>query len=254
MRIVFAFFAMLVCIGAACAQSAPASAPATRGAGRLPHLEVDVKGKTVRMECESINIFGPLEFLVCGTGKNEYESVLRSDARPSHLHLALLMIGLQPGRPIEYDETEKKWLAPTGPALTMSIEFMKDGKIVTIPAEQSMRAMKTKEAMPEVTWVFTGSKIMADKRYAADATGYLVSVVNFELTPIDFPELESNANETLLYETNPDAVPPTGTKVTLIIKPSEKLKPPPRTTAPRPPLPAVTQPASRPSLPREARG
>jgi hypothetical protein len=255
MRNLIACFTMLICLRVASAQTAPATAPATQKAGRLPHLDVDLKTKTVRMECESINIFGPLEFLVCGTGKNEYESVLRSDARPSHLHLALLMIGLQPGHPIEYDETAKKWLAPSGPALKMSMEFEKDGRTVTIPAEQSMRAMKTKKPMPEVTWVFTGSKIMPDKRYAADATGYLVSVVNFELTPIDFPELESNSNDTLLWETNPDVVPPTGTKVTLIIQPSDKLKPPPPTTAPKtPPVPAAPQPASQPAIPREARG
>ena len=212
----------------------PATAPSTQGAkGKLPFLDVDVKKRTVRMECESLNITGPLEFLVCGTGKNEYESVLRSSARPSHLHLALIMIGLEPGKPIRYDEAKKEWLPPTGPPLKMTLEFEKDGKPVTLAATKTLRAMKDKRPMPDATWVFTGSKIMPEKKYAADVTGYLVSIVNFELTPIDFPALESNANETLLWETNNQVLPPTGTKVTLVIQPAEKVVAPPATTAPK---------------------
>ena len=234
MKAFSACFVILALFASASAQTLPASVPTTQpGVGNLPHIQVDVKNKTVRMECEALNITGTLEFLCCVKGPNEYESVLRSEVRPSHLHLALLMIGLKPGAPIRYDEQEKKWLPPTGPALKMSIEYQKDGKTITIPAERTMREIKTKKPMPDVTWVFSGSKIMPGERYAADSTGYLVSVVNFELTPVDFPVLESNANETLLWETDPDVCPPTDTKVTLIIEPADKLKPPPATTAPK---------------------
>ena len=52
--------------------------------------------------------------------------------------------------------------------------------------------------MPPLTWVFAGSKIMPEKVYAADVTGYLVTVINFELAVIDVPLLASSANETLV--------------------------------------------------------
>ncbi len=197
------------------------------------------------MDCESLNITGPLEFLCCVRGTNEYESVLRSDVKPSHLHLALLMLGLQPGHPIRYDEKTDQWLPPTGPALKMKLEFEKDGKMVTIPANESMRDIKTKKPMPPVTWVFSGSKILPDRRYAGDLTGYLVSVVNFELTPVDFPALESNANETLVWETNSEVMPPRGSKVTLIIQPAEKTEAPARPRRPRRSRPRSTSPWSR---------
>jgi len=226
--------ALLLC-SPVLAQTTPTTNPYTIGVGNLPHLSVDVKNKTLRMDCESLNIDGPLEFLCCRTGTNEYESVLRSDVRPSHLHFGLLMLGLEPGRGIHFDQEKQKWVPPSGPPLKLSVEFEKNGKTITLPAEQLMREIKTKEPMPEVTWVFTGSRIVPGKRYAADATGYLVSVVNFELSPVDFPALESSSNDTLEWETNKAVAPPAGTKVTLIFQPAEKVKPPPHETGTKPP-------------------
>jgi hypothetical protein len=86
-----------------------------------------------------------------------------------------------------------------------------------------MRNVKTKKEMPAMTWIFAGSHVMPDGVYAADKTGYIVSVVNFELTVIDIPELASNSNETLEWEVNPDVAPPKNTKVTMILEPAAKV-------------------------------
>jgi hypothetical protein len=64
--------------------------------------------------------------------------------------------------------------------------------------------------------------VMEDGKYAADTTGYIVSVVNFDLTVIDIPELASSANETLEWEYNPDIVPAKGATVWMIIEPAGK--------------------------------
>jgi hypothetical protein len=74
--------------------------------------------------------------------------------------------------------------------------------------------------MGPMDWVFDGSRMLPDGRYAADLTGYVVSIVNFDLTMIDVPQLASNANETLEWEYNPDLVPPPGTPVTMTIEPA----------------------------------
>jgi hypothetical protein len=61
---------------------------------------------------------------------------------------------------------------------------------------------------------------MNDGNYAADSTGYLISVVNFDMTVIDIPDLASASNETLEWERNPETIPPAGTKVTMVIEPA----------------------------------
>jgi hypothetical protein len=203
--------------------SAEAPAPAAGAKiGKLPHLEFDAARKFVRVECDALGTDAPLEFFCCKTGTNEYESVLRSPVMPSDLHTALLAIGLAPGEPVTYSEALKKWIAPHGPPLHITMEYEKDGKIVSSPAFRWMRDVKTKKEPKGFTWVFTGSRVMPDGKYAADVTGYIVSVVNFDLTVIDIPELASSANETLEWERNPDVAAKPGTKVWMVIEPAGK--------------------------------
>ncbi len=227
--------------------------------GKLPHLEFDLDKKQVRVECEALDTAAPLEFFCCETGTNEYESLLRSSVTPSNLHTALLAIGLKPGSPVTYSEAEKKLIPPSGPPLRISVEFEKDGKTIHALAQHWLRDDKTKREPPHFGWVFAGSRVMPDGKYAADMTGYIVSVVNFDLTMIDVPELASSANETLEWERNPDVAPKGGTKVTMIIEPMGGGADVPQSAstptalaapadAPSATTPDTTQPTTSPSL------
>src|SRR5690348_200783 len=158
---------LLVFTISANAQTVPTTAA---GVGKLPFIEVDRAKKQLRVECESLHIEGPLEFFCCVKNTNDYESVIASRVRPSHLHLGLLALGLTPGSTVRFDEQKQKWDPPHGPPLHISVEFEKDGKMVRLPATKLMRDMKTKKSMPEFTWIFSGSRVTADKRYAGDAT------------------------------------------------------------------------------------
>ena len=189
--------------------------------GRLPFVTFDVKKKQVRVECEALAVDAPLEFFCVQVGGSEHESVLRTPAKPSNVHTALLAIGLKPGRPVQYSESLKKWLPPQGPPLHVTLEFTgKDGKAVTVPAYRCMRDLHTRKEMKAMNWIFAGSRVMPDGMFAADATGYVISVVNFDLTLIDIPDLASNSNDTLEWERNPDVAPPGNTKVTMILEPA----------------------------------
>jgi len=83
--------------------------------------------------------------------------------------------------------------------------------------------------MPVMNWIFAGSRVLPEVGYGADAEGYVVSIVNFELTLIDVPKLASSANETLEWETNLDIMPPLGSPMTMIIEPLDKGVVPPAT-------------------------
>src|SRR5690349_6033182 len=111
----------------------------------LPHINVDVKAKQVRVDCQMLGVEAPLEFFCVLSGTNEHESVVRTDAKPSNIHFALLMLGLEPGEPVKYWEAAKKWMPPHGPPLSISVEFKKDGKTVRMPATRLMRSIKSKE-------------------------------------------------------------------------------------------------------------
>jgi hypothetical protein len=190
----------------------------------LEHIRVDVKAKRVEVDCESLNPTIPLEFFCVTKGGNEHEAVLRTGAKPSDIHFALLMLGLKPGAPATFVQSQKLWLPPHGPPLSISCKYLLNGKAMDVPAYRMMRSLKAQTEMPASEWVFDGSRVMPDGRYAADFTGYVVSICNFDLTLIDVPHLVSNANETLEWEFNPDLVPPKGTAVTMVISPAPEDK------------------------------
>lgn len=206
--------------------SAAAAPPTTqRVTNKLPHIQVDVKNRVVRVECESCNAHQDvgLEFFCVVANTNEYESVLRTEAKPSDVHLALLMIGLVPGQPVKYSEETKKWTPPTGPALSITCEWTdKDNKPHTVPAWRLMRDNKTKKESAPITWVFTGSKVMEDGKYGADPTGYVVSVLNSELAVIDVSTLAATALETRELDRNEDLLPEAGRKIWMVIEPAAR--------------------------------
>jgi|GEM_PF-797460 len=220
MRRLFQLILLLV-IGGTGACTAHAADPATKPAlGHFPGISVDAKNKQIRVDCEALNVDIRLEFFCVVNGTNEHESILRTAAKPSDVHAALLMCGLTPGEPVKFSDAMQKWLPPHGPPLHITCEYVKDGKTISVPAYRMMRNSETKKTPNAFTWIFAGSRVMDDGKYAADVTGYMVSVVNFDLTLIDVPELASNANESLEWEYNPDTVPKTGTKVTMVIEPA----------------------------------
>lgn len=207
----------------ACAHYGLAAEPPhgeTPRVGKLPHVQFDAAKKQVRVDCEMLAVDAPLEFFCCVKGTNDYEAMIRSEVKPSNLHLALLAIGLKPGQPLQYSDAAKRWLPPQGPPLQIMMEFQKNGKTVSVPAWSWMRNVKNKKPAPPFTWVFTGSRVMENGAYAADSTGYLVSIVNFDLTVIDVPQLASSSNELLEWERNPDTTPKAGTPVTMVIEPA----------------------------------
>jgi hypothetical protein len=225
-----AIFIALGSVSSRTSADSPATAPASRpgvGVGKLPGIEFNVKTRQVRVECESLNVQMPLEFFCVQDGGPEHESVLRTSAKPSQIHLALLAIGLKPGEPYRYDEKTKQWFPPTGDGVQISCELESNGKKIVVPANRMMRSVKDHKEMPEVAWVFDGSRVLTSGDYAADFTSYVVSLVNFDMTMIDVPALTSNANETLEWECNSDLVPKKGTPVTMIIEPAAPGKVPP---------------------------
>ncbi len=196
---------------------------------RFPFVEVDRVAREVRVESTMIAVDMPIEFLVIADGGPDHEAVLRTRAKPSHVHAGLLLLGLEPGSPVRYVEATRSSVAPFGPPLRLSVRWVDaQGLTRSAPATSFLRSLRDGKSMPDQPFIFAGSMVREDDgAYAADLAGYLVSIVNFELSPIDVPRLASSSNETLEWELDRNTAPPAGTPVTLIITP---IKDPPATT------------------------
>lgn len=182
-----------------------------------PNRTVEVQGKVVLRE-------GPLELLACSPRTREHESIIMVNARPMHIFQALGLIGLEPGAAMRFDEKSDTWSPPRGQALDLRIRYRaKTGERI-VPATAWLRDVKTKQPPRSIPWVFAGSEILEDGRFAADPEGTVVCVVDFFSALIAVGTLHSADNELLWLEANSDAVPPLGTECTLLIRAAGKGK------------------------------
>ncbi len=220
-----------------------------------PPLQVDREAGEVRVATEALRVDRPLEYICVVRGTADHESLLRTTVRPSEIHAGLLALGLEPGRPARYNEAAGQWMAPSGPPIRIEVEWITPGG--TIVRERVGRLLRgverepgdgrRRQSMPPRTFAFVGSQLYQTRdgqtEYAADSTGQVVSLVNFEYPVIDVAALASSDDALLEWEIDPDVAPAQGTAVTMILIPILGDAP---STQP------ATQPATQPNAPMTA--
>ena len=159
---------------------------------------------------------GPIEFFACPRKTKEHESIVAVDATAKLIHTGLLAIGLRPGSPASFYPEFKP---ATGDLVAIRIRWRDDTKDHETSAQTWVKNSQTGEEL-DCDWIFAGSSFWKDPRtgteyYQADA-GDLVCVSNFPAATLDLPITSSQANESLLFETFTERIPPRGTPVELI--------------------------------------
>jgi len=87
---------------------------------------VDMKAKKLIVESKVALREGLLEMLLCKSHTKEHESVLAFDGKAYILHAGLVALGIDPGKPVEF---EPKYREPQGPKLKIELIWKdKDGK------------------------------------------------------------------------------------------------------------------------------
>jgi hypothetical protein len=164
---------------------------------------------------------GPLEVFACPAGTKEHEAVVATKSSAKLVHTALLAIGLEPGRPAEFNPLYRP---AEGPAVTIRMRWRDaDGNDHECRAQEWIRDAATGKELA-VDWVFAGSMFWRnpdDGRdlYQADG-GDLVCVSNFPEAMLDIPVESGQANGELIFEAFEGRVPTAGTPVDMVL--SEK--------------------------------
>jgi hypothetical protein len=193
------------------------------GAARefAPGVRIQWSELTVEVGAEVVMRQGPLELLACSPNTKEHESILRVVARPTHIYQAMGLVGLTPGRPVRYDEKKSRWEPATGEGLDLRVRYLDEkGAVVVVRPEEWLAVAGGSETRSpaELSWTFAGSYTVPDGRFAADLEGTVVCLVDFEAALIAIPALHSADNEQLWLVAKTDAIPPKGTKCTLLIR------------------------------------
>ncbi len=181
-------------------------------------VRIDWKRLTVEVEALVVLRRGSLELLACSPQTREHESILSTKARPLHIYQAMGLIGLEPGSPARYDATSSQWTPSRGEALELRVRYPDGKKSREVPVEQWLVDVKQRRPPDPLDLVFSGSRTLDDGRFAADLDGTVVCVVDFDTALIASGSLHSADNEVLWLAANTSAIPPTGTRCTLIIQ------------------------------------
>jgi len=159
---------------------------------------------------------GLVEYLAVATRGKLHESVLEVDARPLHIQLGLIMLGLEPQGGLRYQGDTK---LPKGPPVDVWVSWEKAGTEVRLPAEQLLWDLNKKRPMEAKPWVFSGSMVTI-AGFAADSEKSLIATYRDPVALIN-NRLPTGSDDTV-YVANHRLLPREGTEVKLIIHAPDK--------------------------------
>jgi len=132
------------------------------------------------------------------------------DVNPSEVHKALESLGLKPGKPCRGEGK------PEGAGLEVVLE-MPDKKQVRV--ERLLTEKRTGRPLPPILWHFTGSA-QKDGKFGADVSGTLISLYPVTDECVIQSALTMKEEGLIKMDTAKELLPPEGTAVTLVIRPS----------------------------------
>ncbi len=187
---------------------------------RVGQVFVDRKARKVEMPARVNMTEGILEYYAVGSNGKLHESVLELLPEPSHLHLALLLIGLEPTvwDPATVDQMPKA--KTLGSPLELWVEWDADGEHHRARAESWLYNRGVKAAPTAQAWVFQGSTFW-NNRYAADTDRSVIGLIPDSQTVINIVGDIGNPyrGDAQGYEVYTAKIPPKGTSVTVVIEP-----------------------------------
>ncbi len=199
----------------------------------FPHVRVNVATRTIEIDCEIPVVADEsdlppvfLETVLCIAGTKDHESLLSTRAEASHVHAALLLIGLEPGAPgsFEWEGDQIRPIPAKGGALSITLRSGSD--TMATPSDWISNARDGTPFPAEITWVFAGSEFIPTEdgeRYAADDAGPIIGLATFGIETIA-PNLtfshESGVHEPV-WIARRGQTPPFGSAVVVTIRPAD---------------------------------
>ncbi len=162
---------------------------------------------------------GQLEGLLCRKNTKEHEYILTTDVDARRIHTALLGANAKAGTPVQF---APKYVPASGSVIRVTLQYQKDGKLVTARAQDWIQDAKTTKPM-EQDWVFGGSRFVVDPEdpknpnYLANF-GDVICVCNMESAMMDLPIRSPKAPENRVYTALTSSIPPKDTKVEVILE------------------------------------
>ena len=216
----------------------------------FPGLTINARERCIDIDATVCLSEGALELIACNKGGKIHESIVAVEARPSHIHTALLLLGANNGTPAmrrPVNEAQTRWvdIPPTGDLINVFLEFNNaEGKPVERPISDFIRrtnrdGVDRAKSGPEENqvqsiphaFVFAGSHLKdhgdGPRGYLADISGHVISMCTFGDELLCLPEIHSHQQGALTWDIDPTHLPKKGTPVTLRLRLKKNPEPEP---------------------------
>lgn len=137
-------------------------------------VRLDPKARTVTVPAFVNLSEGIVEYILVHSGGKTHESLLRTDAQPRDIHLAMLLLGARGAgtNAVSLDPD----LALHGDPITVEVRWTQGRRARVAAAEELVYDRRLGSALRRGRWTYTGSRLREDG-FGAQADGSIVSLI-----------------------------------------------------------------------------
>lgn len=142
-----------------------------------PHVTVDLTAREVSLTATVCLRRGVLEYLLCRKHSVEHESIFSTEALPSHLHAALLLIAREPFAYADGSDWADRSLRQPAAWLAVTVEVADDKR--RLPLARLVENREREDRVLTGRWIFAGSVFHQHEgreHYAADHHGGIIGL------------------------------------------------------------------------------
>lgn len=151
-----------------------------------------------------------IEYAIVGKIGKLHESLLSTEVPPTHIHIAMLLLGTKNMRP----KSEEKRLPP-GQPIDILIEWQNEGQSKNGRIEDWIIVEKNKEPISQGMWVYSGARI--DNGYFTANTDESIVGIILDIDALANNPRTGNENDEIWFP-NESKIPPLGTEVQVTFK------------------------------------
>ena len=172
---------------------------------------------------------GAVEYLLCGPGGKEYESIIVVNSSAKEIHDAMLKLGVERGTPPMYDEEKDEMIGATGTGVLVFVEWESNGETKRVRGEDLLYNMQTQKSMQHVAWIFSGSREVPDLDSEDEDAMIPQAFIGNDIIALNY--VDGSAlfqspipSEESPYKKNTETLPPLGTSVKVTIEVNQKMQ------------------------------
>jgi hypothetical protein len=168
---------------------------------------------------------GAIEYLIVTKNGKTHESLLRTEAEPQHIHLAMLLLGAKGAGTNDFPAEPTKPLPGDPVSIEVKCQIGREEK--RFRADELVFNTQTKTVMPRGEWTYNGSRVI-DGVFLAQREGSIVSIMTDEFALINNPRPGRENDK--IWQPRAAGLPPVDAPVEVILKLERPITPP----APKP--------------------